>query len=109
MDVQDLLLFWPTKDDLVACIKTDAEAASEAVSQAVHQPITFERRLIGGDRSNIQTCDEHEILRVLLEPNLSDGRVILPISGSSGTGKSHVVRWLDAEVRKGPGAEAGLL
>ncbi|MFL6450918.1 MAG: protein DpdH [Bryobacteraceae bacterium] len=105
MDVTDLLVFWPKEDDLVACVKTDAEAASEAVSQAVHQPITFERRVIGGDGGNLQTCGEYEILRALLEPNLSDGRVILPVSGSSGTGKSHVVRWLDAEIRKLPGAD----
>jgi hypothetical protein len=105
MDTNELLRFWPQSQDLIACVKTDAEAASEAVSQAVHQPLTFERRIIGGDRSSVHICDEHDVLRALLEPRLSEGRVILPIVGSSGTGKSHVVRWLDAEVRRSSGAE----
>ena len=33
---QDLLAYWPSQEDVVACVKTDAEAASEAVSLAVH-------------------------------------------------------------------------
>jgi hypothetical protein len=105
MDINELLRFWPQSQDLVACVKTDAEAASEAVSQAVHQPLTLERRIIGGDRSSVQACDEYEVLRALLEPQLSEGRVILPIVGSSGTGKSHVVRWLDAQIRRASGAD----
>ncbi len=102
MSQQDLLAYWPSQEDVVACVKTDAEAASEAVSLAVHQPLHFERRVIGGQSDTLLPCDERELLRLFLEPNLSEGRVIFPIVGSSGTGKSHVVRWIDAQLRRRP-------
>jgi hypothetical protein len=100
MSHQDLLAYWPRQEDVVACVKTDAEAASEAVSLAVHQPLQFERRVIGGQSDTLLPCDERELLKLFLEPNLSEGRVIFPIVGSSGTGKSHVVRWMDAQLRR---------
>jgi len=102
---RELLMYWPRQDDVAACVKTDAEASSEAVSLAVHQPMRFERRIIGSEASTVSYCDEHELLESFLTPNLPDGRVIVPIVGSSGTGKSHVVRWLDAQIRSVKGSE----
>lgn len=102
---QDLLSYWPREADVIACVKTDAEAVDKAVLLAVHQPMQFERRIIGGDLGTVDACDEHELLRTFLSPNLSDGRVIVPIVGSSGVGKSHVIRWLDAQIRRLPGSE----
>jgi hypothetical protein len=96
----DLLAYWPSQEDVAACVKTDAEAASEAVSLAVHQPLQFERRVIGGQADTLLPCDERELLKLFLEPNLSEGRVIFPIVGNSGTGKSHIVRWIDAQLRR---------
>lgn len=100
---EDLLRYWPREEDVAACVKTDAEAAHNAVLLAVHQPMQFERRLIGGESSSGDLCDEHELLRNFLAENLSDGRVIVPIVGRSGIGKSHVIRWLDAQLRRRPG------
>jgi len=105
MPHRELLRYWPREDDVVACVKTDAEASSEAVSLAVHQPMRFERRVIGGDAGILGQCDEHELLRAFMTENLPEGRVILPIVGSSGIGKSHVIRWLDAQLRRMPGAD----
>ena len=65
----------------------------------------FERRLIGGELGTVDTCDEHDLLRTFLAANLPDGRVIVPIVGSSGIGKSHVIRWLDAQIRRLPGSK----
>jgi hypothetical protein len=101
----DLLGYWPREEDVVACIKTDAEASDKAVLLAVHQPMRFERQVIGGELGTVDTCDEHELLRKFLSTNLPDGRVIVPIVGSSGIGKSHVIRWLDAQIRRLPGSE----
>ena len=101
----DLLGYWPREEDVVACIKTDAEASDKAVLLAVHQPMRFERQVIGGELGTVDTCDEHELLRKFLSTNLPDGRVIVPIVGSSGIGKSHVIRWLDAQIRRVPGSE----
>lgn len=105
MPKQELLRYWPREDDVAACIKTDAEASSEAVSLAVHQPMRFDRRVVGSDVSAVGQCDEYEVLRAFVAENLPEGRVILPIVGSSGIGKSHVIRWLDAQIRRLPGAE----
>ena len=101
----ELLELWPDDQAVAACMKTDAEAASEAVSMAVHQPVTFERRRIGGEGS-LSPCDETQFLEALLEPNLSDGRVIAPLVGRSGTGKSHIIRWIAATLNHLPGADS---
>lgn len=105
MSKRDLLRYWPREDDVVACVKTDAEASSEAVSLAVHQPMRFERRVIGEEGIAIGLCSEHDLLRAFLTETLPEGRMILPIVGSSGIGKSHVVRWLDAQIRRMPRSE----
>lgn len=105
MQKSDLLEYWPRQEDVFACVKTDAEASSEAVSLAVHQTMRFERRVVGGGVGSLPDCDEHELLQAFLAENLSDGRVIVPIVGNSGTGKSHVVRWLDAQLRRADGHE----
>ena len=101
-DRDDLLRYWPRESDVMACIKTDAEGADKAVLLAVHQPMQFERRVIGGKRDTVGACGERELLEWFLahEP---DGRRIVPIVGSSGIGKSHVIRWLDAQIRRQPG------
>jgi hypothetical protein len=103
MSTRDLLVYWPTEKAVAECIKVDAEAASEAVSLAVHQPMRFERRVIGGDSKQYDVCDEHELLQTFLEPDLSEGRVILPIVGTAGSGKSHIVRWFETQMRRLPG------
>src|SRR5262245_45692259 len=97
---RDLLAYWPREADVIACIKTDAEASDKSVLLAVHQPMRFERRVIGGELSSVDTCDEHDLLRTFLATQLPDGRVIVPIVGNSGIGKSHVIRWLDAQIRR---------
>ena len=102
---EDLLRYWPREEDVAACIKTDAEAASDGVCLAIHQPMQFERRVIGSAPDTGGPCDEYELLRAFLAQKLTEGRVILPIEGSTGVGKSHVVRWLYAQMRRLPGAD----
>jgi hypothetical protein len=105
MSKEDLLRYWPSAEEVAACIKTEAEAASEEVCLAVHQPMRFERRVIGSAIDREGSCDEYELLRAFLSEKLTEGRVILPIEGSSGVGKSHVVRWLHAQIHRMPGAD----
>jgi hypothetical protein len=99
---EDLLKYWPTDAQVRACIMADAEGADNAVLLAVHQRMRFERRTIGADAS-AAPCDEEELLRAFLTPTPMDGRVILPIVGTSGTGKSHVIKWLDARLQRASG------
>src|SRR5690349_13831896 len=106
MSIADLLAYWPSHAEVTACIKTEAEAASEAISLAVHQAMQFERRVIGGQMGGSpEVCGEQDLLRAFLSNDLPEGRVILPIVGSSGVGKSHIVRWLEAQLGRSPGAE----
>ena len=100
---RELLELWPDDQAVAACMKTDAESASEAVSMAVHQPVLLERRRIGGEGS-LTPCDEKQFLEAFLDPNLSDGRVIAPLVGRSGTGKSHIIRWIAATLNHLPDA-----
>jgi len=101
----DLLKYWPTEENVAACLKIDAESASEAVFLAVHQPVTFERYEIGGQSGNVVRCGEQDLLDAFLEPTLSDGRIIIPLVGSSGLGKSHVVKWIHSKLEQMPDAD----
>jgi hypothetical protein len=50
-------------------------------------------------------CYEQALLRAFLTDDLPEGRVIVPIAGQSGVGKSHVIRWLDTQLRGRPDAD----
>lgn len=92
---------WPKDEAVRECLKVDAESADPAVLLAVHQPMRLQRRDFGA-KSDPELCDEGKVLEALLAPT-GDGRVIVPIVGNSGVGKSHVIRWLDAQLQVAPG------
>lgn len=95
-----LLDFWPSQDRLVEILRRDAEAHSDAVALAVHQPMSLLQRPhdtpIGTEAA--RRVDENAVLRRLLEDDPDGCRIVL-IEGPSGTGKSHVVRWLRTQLR----------
>lgn len=92
-----LLKFWPTEADCLECIKPEAENPSDAVFLAVHQEMRFVRRSFQTDQAEERS--QKQILNEFLRDEPS-GRVILPILGESGIGKSHLVRWLDVQLRQ---------
>lgn len=96
---KDFLPYWPRQQDVNARITSEAEAASEWVALAVHQPMRFVPRVIGATAPPLGECDEQALLRAFLTEELPEGRVIVPIVGESGVGKSHVIRWLDTQLR----------
>ncbi len=93
----NLLKFWPTEADCLECIKPEAENPSDAVFLAVHQEMRLVRKSFQTDQSEEKT--QKQILNEFLRDEPS-GRVILPILGESGIGKSHLVRWLDVQLRQ---------
>jgi hypothetical protein len=105
----ELLSYWPSQENVAACMKIDAESASEAVFLAVHQPVTFERYEFGSQAGVTTRCGEQDLLDALLDPNLSDGRVIIPVVGSSGTGKSHIVRWVHSRLLQMPDTDGRVI
>jgi hypothetical protein len=92
-----LLKFWPTEEDCLECIKPEAENPSDAVFLAVHQEMRFVRKSFQTDHS--ETKSQQQLLKDFLRDEPS-GRVIMPILGESGIGKSHLVRWIDIQLRQ---------
>ena len=76
-------------------IKTDAASPAASTLLAVHHPghISESR---GGQTVTGERVAEEDVLRALLEAD--DRLTLVPIIGDSGTGKSHLIRWLKARL-----------
>jgi hypothetical protein len=92
---------WPKDDAVRECLKVDAESADPAVLLAVHQPMRLQRRDFGA-KSDPELCDEGRVLEALLAPTGTAGSSCQSWA-NSGVGKSHVIRWLDAQLQFAPG------
>ena len=89
----------PTQLEVNRCIKSVAEGAHEAVLLAVHRPAKISyRRVRSQDRV---PADEDTLLAHILSSDVASGSLVVPITGASGVGKSHLVRILDARLRSG--------
>ncbi|MFC8235888.1 protein DpdH [Streptomyces sp. NPDC057284] len=80
-----------------AIIPVEAESTSDGVFLATHTSIPIIRRdqvdsAVGGT-----IVDEYGLLRAVLE--LPEDQPIIPILGKSGTGKSHLIRWLRVNLK----------
>ena len=82
-----------TDEAVRASTPRDAASLEPGHFQAVHHPLKLQQRPLG-TRSGGRWVDEIEIVRVLEGPLRSDGYLLVPIVGKSGTGKSHLVRWV---------------
>ena len=89
--------FWPSLKNCLDCIKPEAENPSDAVFLAVHQQMTFVRTSFANQQKESRT--ERQLLKAFLRDDPS-GRIIMPILGESGIGKSHLIRWLDVQLRQ---------
>ena len=88
--------YWPTSERVSECIRTEAETADEAVLLAVHQPVKLKVRWAASGREEDKT--EGELLEALLSENTDGSAVLVPITGPAGVGKSHIIRWLHAQL-----------
>ncbi|TCM76760.1 protein DpdH [Rhizobium sp. BK068] len=92
--------YWPEADEVNACIKNEAETADVSVLLAVHQPTPLTTRNAG---TNIEvSASEQELLDAFLSDDVPGGYLLFPITGPSGVGKSHIIRWLDAQLQRSP-------
>ena len=92
-----LLQFWPEADEINACIKHEAEGAHDAVLLAVHRPSPLSYKLVSsGEKFN---ASEEELFQYLVTRDVPSGVHVVPITGSSGVGKSHMVRILNARLQ----------
>ncbi|WP_348697900.1 protein DpdH [Duganella fentianensis] len=92
----NLMKYWPAKDAVNDCIKPEAEGAHDAVLLAVHQPSPLSYRIENGP--NV-AATEDELYSYFTTPDVPMGVHVMPITGASGVGKSHMVRILAARLQ----------
>ena len=90
--------FWPTERNVLECIKPEAENPRDEVFLAIHQPMRLEKKHLKNNSKSSAT--EHDLLSALLSNDIPSGTLLIPIVGASGIGKSHIVRWLDVQLRQ---------
>jgi hypothetical protein len=92
--------FWPTPQNIAECIRTEAEVVDDAVLLAVHEPgPLITRSAIGAVE---RPATEADLLASLMRDASDASAVLVAITGESGVGKSHLVRWLHAQLQRHP-------
>lgn len=94
-----LLAYWPGRERIDECLRTEAETADEALLLAVHEPVTLLRRPEQSGAA-VTEASEMDLLRALMRPADDGSAVLVAITGASGVGKSHMVRWLKAQLER---------
>lgn len=92
--------YWPEQKNVAECIRTEAEAVHDAVLLAVHEPGPLITRSATGAVERGAT--EGELLEALMRDASDGSAVLVAITGDSGVGKSHMVRWLHAQLQRHP-------
>lgn len=92
--------YWPSLDQSMECLRTEAETVDEALLLAVHEPTTLRRRT--AQTSVEVSADEAALLAELMRPVTDGSAVVIAITGASGVGKSHMVRWLRSQLERHP-------
>ncbi|KAB2925159.1 MAG: hypothetical protein F9K30_08250 [Dechloromonas sp.] len=107
-----LLSYWPTHEEIDRCIKSEAESVADEVLLAVHQEFPLAYATVGPDGKVVpdsrQVASEDDLMRHLLG-SAPEGSLVVPITGASGVGKSHLIRMLDARLRRHPKASRYLV
>jgi len=85
--------YWPSIENINNCIVTEAEELSEKLLLEVHEPMLLKKIPYGG---KIVNADENDFFDFFIEPNQNRP---IPVIGQNGTGKSHLVRWVDAKMK----------
>ncbi|MEU6578176.1 protein DpdH [Streptomyces sp. NPDC046805] len=88
-------LCW-TPETAAATINTEAVSPSREVFLATHAPLRIRRSRLDGRAvlSDGPLIDEETVRDEFLALKSDTGALLLPIVGDSGTGKSHLVRWV---------------
>lgn len=92
--------YWPTSAHATECLPTEAETVDDALLLAVHAPTLLLRRAAQSGLE--ESADEVALLNELMRPVTDGSAVVVAITGASGVGKSHMVRWLGAQLERHP-------
>ena len=102
-------------DRVSETVNMDAASPAPSTLLAVHHPARIGKRAVGSTDEG-QFVTEGEVLGHFLDPSYP--LMLLPVLGEAGTGKSHLVQWLRAQIEEarparlftchaaGPGYEA---
>jgi len=88
--------YWPSSGEINACIKPEAEGATDEVLLAVHQPFPLVYQLARSTEPIATT--RRNFLTILSARTSPTGAHVVPITGDSGVGKSHLVRLIAARL-----------
>lgn len=92
-----MLKYWPSADEINNCIKHEAEGTHEAVLLAVHRPAPLSYKEVSSGKKF--DTNEEELFQFLVSEDVPSGTHVIPITGASGVGKSHLVRILNAKIQ----------
>jgi hypothetical protein len=81
-----------------AIINPDADALADPIFRAVHTDLPV--RLQSGISGVVKVVTPTEFLAEVLRPQ---DHLLVPVIGKSGTGKSHLIRWLELKLRAAAG------
>lgn len=95
-------------DAVLATTPRDAASLGDGHFQAVHHPLPLRRRRLD-QRMAGQWVTEAQIVEALRGALRPDGYLFIPIVGGSGTGKSHLVRWIKDQTNGIPNWEVRYL
>lgn len=95
-----LIDYWPWLEAINLCIRTEAETVDDAVLLAVHESMPLKVRESGTGAEQPRT--EHDLLNAFLASADDGSAVVVAITGDSGVGKSHMIRWLHAQLQRHP-------
>lgn len=88
---------------VLASAPRDAASLEAGHFRAVHHPLRARRgRLELGHGGDGVLVDEQEVTDALRSVIGPDGYLLIPVVGGSGTGKSHLVRWVYEQTRDTP-------
>lgn len=93
---------------VLAVTPRDAASLTDGRFQAIHHPLRLHVRRIDA-RDGEQWATEADVLAALRGELRSDGYLFIPVVGGSGTGKSHLVRWVKDQTEGEPDWEARYL
>lgn len=99
--------YWPTSTEVNECIKPEAEGVHDAILLAVHQPSPLAYRLVNSD--NKITTTEDDLFNYFVTEDVPTGAHVVPITGASGVGKSHMIRLLAARLQGANNADRYLV
>lgn len=96
--LSNLKPYWPDSFQVNECIRGMAESDNDIVLLAAHKPMSILRNSLGRDTIKPKKLKEKDLLKAFLA-DTQDGFLLLPITGESGLGKSHMIRWLESHLR----------